>query len=65
MILSRNKINIAMARRKMSTTAMAKIYGVSRSRMNVILNSRKVSPATIGKLADALGVDVTEILEEE
>ncbi len=65
MMLSRNKINIAMARKKMSYTAMAEIYGVSRARMNVILNSKKVSPMTIGRLAEVLEVDVTEILEEE
>ncbi|MCI8607129.1 MAG: helix-turn-helix transcriptional regulator [Hungatella sp.] len=65
MMLSRNKINIAMTRKKMSYTAMAEIYGVSRARMNVILNSKKVSPMTIGRLAEVLEVDVTEILEEE
>ena len=64
MNLNRDKINIAMARNETSVTALANAYGVSRARMNVILNSAKVSPATAGRLAKALGVDVTEILED-
>lgn len=65
MTLNRNKINIAMARKKMSVPTLAKIYGVSRTRMNVILNSKAVTPVCAGRLADALGIDVTEIMETE
>lgn len=61
--ISREKINIQMARNKMNVTALAKAYGVSRARINVILNQRKVSAISAGRLADALGVDVTEIIE--
>ena len=64
MELNRNKINLAMARKGFGITNLAKVYGVSSQRMRIILNSRKVSPATAGKLAKALGVDVTEILED-
>lgn len=64
MNLNRDKINLAMARRKMTIAQMAQAYGVSRARMNVILNSAKVTPATAGRLADALDVDVTEIIED-
>lgn len=62
--LSRNKINIAMARKQWTVADLAKAYGVSRARINVILNQRTVSVVSAGRLAAALGVDVTEILED-
>lgn len=62
MKLNRDKINICRARKKMSISDLAEAYGVSRARMNVILNQREVSVVSAGRLAEALGVDVTEIL---
>lgn len=63
MKIDREKINICMARKKMSITALADAYGVSRARMNVILNQREVSVVSAGRLAEALECDVTEIIE--
>lgn len=64
MKISREKINIEMARKKKTITALTEAYGVSRARMNVILNQREVSVVSAGRLADALDVDVTEIIED-
>lgn len=64
MNLSREKVNIVMARKKMTVTNLAEAYGVSRARMNVILNSRNISTVCAGRVATALDVDVTEILEQ-
>lgn len=64
MKISREKINIEMARKKMNVQALADAYGVSRARINAILNQREVSVVSAGRLADALGVDVTEIIED-
>lgn len=64
MKISREKINIELARNKKTVTALAEAYGVSRARMNAILNQREVSVVSAGRLAEALGVDVTEILED-
>lgn len=64
MYLDRDKINVAMARKRYNIAKLAEVYGVSAQRMRTILNSRKVSTATAGRLADTLGVDVTEILED-
>ncbi len=64
MFLSRNKINIQMAKNGLNVTKLAALYGVSRSRMNVIINSRNLTPVTMGRLAKALNVDVTEIIED-
>lgn len=64
MQLSKNKILVAMAQNNYTTKDLAKAYGVSRSRMNLILNSREVTPVCAGRLAKALNVDVTELLED-
>ena len=64
MRISRDKINICMARKKMTVQALANAYGVSRTRINVLLNQREVSTVSAGRMASALGVDVTEILED-
>ena len=64
MKIDRGKLSIALARKTMNVTQLAKTYGVSRGRMNIILNSREITPASAGRLAKALDVDVTEILED-
>ncbi len=64
MKLSRNKIEIARARKQMTVAQLADAYGVSRARINIILNQREVSTNCAGRMAAALGVDVTEILED-
>lgn len=64
MQLSRSKINLLLARKCWSVQQLANAYGVSRARMNIILNSRKVTYVCAGRVAKALGVDVTEILED-
>lgn len=63
MKMDRKKIDICRARKKMTVADLAEAYGVSRARMNVILNQREVTPVSAGRLADALGVDVLEIME--
>lgn len=63
MKLNRDKVNIEMARKKMTVVTLAKAYGVSRARMNVILNSQFVMPVCAGRVASALEVDVTEIID--
>ncbi len=63
MKISREKVIIAMARKKMRVSDLAKSYGVSRARINVLLNQREISVVSAGRLSDALGVDVTEIIE--
>lgn len=64
MTLSRQKINVIMARKCWIVSDLAKSYGCSNQRIYAILNTKRVSNATAGKIAAALGVDVTEILED-
>ena len=64
MELNREKISIVMARQELTVTELANRYGISRTRLNVILNSRKVTCACAGRLAKALDCDVTEIINQ-
>ena len=64
MKVSKNKIDLAIANRCMTVSGLAEDYGVSRTRMNMILNQREVTVVCAGRLAHALGVDVTEIIED-
>lgn len=63
MTVSKEKVNIILARKKITATDFCESAGFSRNRFYIILNSKSVSPRTAGRVADALGVDVTEILE--
>lgn len=60
----RNKINIEMAKKKWNVSLLATAYGVSRARMNIILNSQQLTPTCIGRLAEALSVPVESIIED-
>ena len=64
MRLSREKIDLCRANKCYSISDLAEVYGVSRARMNSILNQREVTPLVAGRMAAALGVDVTEIIEQ-
>ena len=64
MKVSKEKIDIARANRCMTITEVGEAYGVSRTRLNMILNQREVTVVCAGRLAKALGVDVTEIIEQ-
>ncbi len=63
MKLSREKVDLKRANKCMTVTELAEAYGVSRARMNVILNQREVTPICAGRIAKALGCDATEIIE--
>lgn len=64
MKISRDKVDVARANRCMSVADLAVAYGVSRARMNIILNQREVTALCAGRLAVALGTSVKEIIEE-
>lgn len=64
MKISKEKVKIYLARNKMTMSDLAEKYGVSRTRITNILRTEQVTPICAGRLAEALGVDVTELLEE-
>ncbi len=65
MKINRKKLNIILATKEMTITDVAEKAGISRARAYSILNSVSIFPATAGRIANALEVDVAELLEEE
>lgn len=64
MKLNRKKLDLAKARACMDTADLAAAAGLPRPTVQNAIVGKSVRPATLGKIAKALGVDVTEILEE-
>lgn len=63
MILDMQKIKLALARKQLSFLEILKQAHISSITVGRINAGREVQPKTAGKLAAALGVDVTEILK--
>ncbi len=61
----RKKLELAMARACMNTGDLVKTSGMPRPTVNNVITGRNVTPATMGRIARALDVDVTDILEVE
>lgn len=59
------KLCLAMARVCMNPQDLARAAEMPPQTVNGVLRERSVRPATIGKIAAALKVDVAEILKEE
>lgn len=59
----KGKLELAMAKACISTAALAKRANMPRATLNGVISGRNVRPATLGKVARALGVDVTELME--
>lgn len=62
---SKQKIQIARARACMSVLNIITTSGLPRATVNRAVNGISVSPETLGRIAEALGVDVLEILADE
>ena len=54
-----------MARAKMNLYDLAEKSSVPINTIATVLSRRSCKPATAGRIAEALGIDVTEILEDE
>lgn len=65
MKISKSKVRLAMARACISTAELTEAAGMPRPTVCKALSGVSVRPETIGKIAKALGVDVTEILETD
>ncbi|RZT02118.1 helix-turn-helix transcriptional regulator [Cuneatibacter caecimuris] len=57
------KLVYELAKKEMTQKQVAEICGVSRVTINNVRNGLKCSEELAGKLAKALGVEVTDILE--
>ncbi len=64
MRIDRIKLVTELARRDMTQAKLAELSGVSRATINYIKGGKRCSDEVGKKIADALGVDVTEIIEQ-
>lgn len=64
MKIDKQKLYVAMARACMNTSDIQKITEMPRPTINNAISGRNISPATLGKIASALEVDVTELIED-
>ena len=60
---NREKLELAMARSCMSSEELIKAANMPRPTVYNVITGRSVRPGTLGRVARALGVDVTEIME--
>ena len=64
MKINRTSVDIALSRSDLgSYTELARRMGCSVQNLSVILNRGSCRPATAGKIADALGVPLEEVIE--
>lgn len=59
------KLDLAMARACMNINDLQEKTAMPRPTINNVLYGKSARPDTIGKIAKALGVDVTEIIETD
>lgn len=64
MVADKGKLSVAMARACLNTYDLAKEANMPIPTVNNVISGRSVKPATIGRIARALGVDVTELIED-
>lgn len=60
---NREKLELAMAKACLLPSELAEQAGVPRPTLNGVISGKSVRPATLGKVARALGVPVEELLE--
>ena len=63
MKVSREKFELICARKLLTISEVARDMETSTQCLNLALNRGKCQPIYAGRLAKALGVDVTEIIE--
>lgn len=64
MRINRIKLVTELARRDMTQSKLAELAGVSRVTVNYIKSGKSCTDEVGHKIAKALGVDVTEIIEQ-
>lgn len=65
MKISKEKLLVLMARQAVNPYGLCDKAGICYASYRRITNGAICKPATIGKIARALGVDVTEIIDTE
>lgn len=65
MVVNKQKLELAMARACMNREEIAQKAKMPTMTVKNVIDGRNVRPATLGKVAKALGVDPVEIIETE
>ena len=65
MKISKEKIELILAKKNLKVVEAAKIMGMTRQNFSTIKNRGTCTPATAQKIANGLGVDVEELVEME
>ena len=65
MKLDKKKLELTLARSKMTVQSVAEKAGVSKNTIAGVFARCSCKPMTAGTIAEALGVDVTEIMKTE
>lgn len=64
MKVDKKKLEIAMARAKLNRDTLAAKAGMPIPTVHNVYSRGTCKPATLGRISEALGVDVTEILAD-
>ena len=59
------KVTLAMARKCMNPQDLAKAAGLPPQTVNGVIRGRNVRPATLGRVARALGCDPAELVNQD
>ena len=59
------KMQIALARAKMRSDRLSELTGISRVSIGRMIGGAECKPFNVGLVAEALGVDVTELIDME
>ena len=65
MYIDAKKLKIFMARKCLSMKGLSEVSGVTPLTISKAINGRNARTDTVGLLAQALGVDPSEIIKEE
>ena len=65
MRVNKSKLELAMSRACMNGKDAADAAQIPRATFNNAITGRSIRPATLGKIARALGVDVEELIDRE
>ncbi|WP_352399107.1 helix-turn-helix transcriptional regulator [Anaerotignum sp.] len=63
MRLDEIKLAVIMAKKKLNLTQLAALSGISRATLSLAKAGKRIKPDTAAIIAQALGVDVSEIIE--
>lgn len=65
MKISKDKIEIILAKKNLKIVEAAKIMGMTRQTFSTIKNRGTCTPATAAKIANGLGVEIEDFIESE